>query len=254
MNEADSLESWDLLKALGFQPDANVHSDVRPGLSYNFGNFKLSASAVTSMRSFSEVVLFTGVMASQRSISNVEFEMPRRIDSSEQCAAWIAWHLDQASEGREFLPTGDALWLQEGRRNRDLLPWVVNLEEFNKRPVCLVQRPWLRLALKELGKALATANADELVLFHFDGGVLTIRCAGEIIAVAAKGSPWGNDYAIPAKEMRRQPKRFMREILDVSVWQGRLSIGGYSYKGVLVIDPRDATRKISPDLSVGPCR
>lgn len=44
-NERESVSTRDALIELGFQPDDEiVFSDVKPGLSFNFGDFKLSAS------------------------------------------------------------------------------------------------------------------------------------------------------------------------------------------------------------------
>jgi hypothetical protein len=43
----DTITTWDVLQDFGFQPDdAVVYSDVKPGLSFDFGNFKLSASCL----------------------------------------------------------------------------------------------------------------------------------------------------------------------------------------------------------------
>lgn len=94
MNEANLIETWDVLIDFGFQPDGDVLSGGWPGLSYDFGNFKLNASCVVNMR-FAEIVLFTGVLSARRVLADVEFEMPRRVESREQCAAWIVWHLDR---------------------------------------------------------------------------------------------------------------------------------------------------------------
>src|SRR5687768_16801455 len=111
MNEANSIETCDALIDLGFQP--NDPGDW-PGLSYNFGNFKLNASSVLNMR-FAEIVLFTGVLSTARTLAEVEFEMPRRVESVEQCAAWIIWHLDSVSEARIFVPKRSVDWVSEGR-------------------------------------------------------------------------------------------------------------------------------------------
>src|SRR5262245_21037660 len=58
--ELSSISTWDLLPSLGFVPDPDVLSD-RPGLSYQFGNVKVSASYVFNLR-LKEIVLFTGVL------------------------------------------------------------------------------------------------------------------------------------------------------------------------------------------------
>jgi hypothetical protein len=71
-NENGTISTWDTLMELGFLPDEEVISDMQPGLSFEFGNFKLSASGCTNMR-FAEIVLFTGAMITPRSIAEVQF-------------------------------------------------------------------------------------------------------------------------------------------------------------------------------------
>jgi hypothetical protein len=125
MNES-LIQTWSLLPSLGFRPDDTiVFSDIRPALSLDFQNLKLSAVAVTSPHS-GQIVLFTGIQATPRTISEIQFELPRRVESSKQCAAWIVWHLDQQSDGRVFMPARAIEWVEEARRNRRLLPFVVS--------------------------------------------------------------------------------------------------------------------------------
>ena len=97
-------------------------SDVMPGLSFDFGNFKLSASCVFSSK-FREVVMFTGWLTTSRTIAEVRFEMPRAVKSRAQCAAWIVWNLDASADKNFFQPLCEVLWLSEGRQNKNLLPW-----------------------------------------------------------------------------------------------------------------------------------
>lgn len=93
-----------------------------PGLSFDFGNFKLSASCVSSSK-FREVVMFTGWLTTSRTIAEVRFEMPRAVKSRAQCAAWIVWDLDASAGKNSFQPLREVLWLSEGRQNKNLLPW-----------------------------------------------------------------------------------------------------------------------------------
>ena len=76
MNEANLIKTWDALIDFGFQPDCDALSGGWPGLSYDFDNFKLNASCVVNMR-FAEIVLFTGILSTGRTLADVEFEMPR---------------------------------------------------------------------------------------------------------------------------------------------------------------------------------
>src|SRR5690348_9228331 len=130
MSEA-TLSTWDLLPSLGFQPDDTIAcSDIRPALSLDFGNVELSASALLSPYS-GEIVLFSGVMATARALAHIEFELPRQIESLNQCAAWIVWNLDQGSDGRVFKPLLPLKWIEEARLNRRLLPWVMSQAEYD---------------------------------------------------------------------------------------------------------------------------
>src|SRR5688572_11179560 len=87
--------TWDLLLALGFGEDHSVMSDPLPGLSYDFGNLKLSASRCSN-RWFVPIVLLTGVIATKRSICELRSELPPKVESVEQGMAWVVWALDNA--------------------------------------------------------------------------------------------------------------------------------------------------------------
>jgi len=232
MNNEATIATWDLLQDFGFRPDDGVVAEVRPRLSFDFGNFKLSASCVTNPR-FVEVVLFTGVLATRDSLAEVIFELPRRVRSRNQCAAWIVWNLDQDSEGRVFKPARHVRWIQEGRQNQKLLPWVAEMAAYRSRPQCTVQRDWLRLALKKLEEHLSSLPDDGVVAFSFDGSVFSIRCDKKVIAFPGEGLPWTVCFIAEAKALRRSPKRLMHEYLDVSVWESRIRFGSWSYEGAV---------------------
>src|SRR5260221_8308268 len=120
VNHQVIIATYEVLLDLGFQPDDTVLSRDCPSLRFDFGGFQLSASCVLSLR-VEEVVLFGGVLATANALAEIEFEMPRRVASREQCAAWIVWNLDQSSPGRRFQPRRPVSWVEEGRQNRRLL-------------------------------------------------------------------------------------------------------------------------------------
>lgn len=183
VNQQATIATFDALRELGFQPDYTVvYSDVKPGLSFDFGNFKLSASCLLNLRVV-EVVLFTGILRTPRTLAQVEFELPRRVISREQCAAWIVWNLDQSASGRRFQPLRHVGWMEEGRQNQRLLPWVAEMAAYKSRPSCTVRRDWLRLALKTLGEHLSSLPDSAAVVFSFDGSVLSIRIDGKVVAL-----------------------------------------------------------------------
>jgi len=76
MNEADTMSTLDVLLDLGFEPFA----DPLPGLRFDFGNFELRARQLINLK-FQEVVAFSGVLATPRTVREVAFDIPPRIAS-----------------------------------------------------------------------------------------------------------------------------------------------------------------------------
>ncbi|MCP5365872.1 MAG: hypothetical protein H6905_11720 [Hyphomicrobiales bacterium] len=231
MSESGSAATFDVLNALGFGPDADVLSDVQPGLSYDFGGFKLSAACLTS-QSMQEVVYFSGVLAGSRTLAHVEFEMPRRVESLEQCAAWIVWNLDRAAPKRAFTPGKEVPWLIEGRRNKAMLPWERRMALYRARPRCEVERSWLRKALNALCERLADVDDDSVIQLVFDGNVFSFRTLDRVVPLPGTGSAWPMTYEIQAKNFRHLPKRLRKDRLEISVWDGKLHIGNHLFLGV----------------------
>ncbi len=229
--------TWDILKDFGFLPDSRVWSDIQPGLRFDFGNLILSAGAVTTGWRLTPVILYTGILHSPRSISEVQFEMPRTVDSPEMCAAWIVWHLDQLCDG-DYHPVKGAEWLAIGRANKLLLPWVIDMDAYENRPYCSVEKEWARMMLKRLQAALADAKDADLVWFGFDGKLLLIHCGSHMIPAEAKGNAWSSRYALQACQLTELPKRLGRQKVGFSVWEGKLGIGSWQYEGVMAEEVR----------------
>ena len=205
------------------------------GLSYDFGHLKLSASWVMSLR-FVNIVYLTGVLRTESLLAEVEFEMPLQVESLGQCAAWVTWHLDQAAHIGVFQPERETAWLLKGRKYIEKLPWVAEAAAFNARPKCLVERDWLRMALKTLAGNLATMNDEALVHFGFDGSVLKIECDNKVVALSAEGTAWQNRFSIPAGKLRILPRRIMRELAEIYVWEDQLYIARYCFSGASIFN------------------
>jgi len=124
-------------------------------------------------------------------------------------------------------------WVEEARANRQLLPWYKSRAEYEVRPSCLVERKWLRLALKTLAEQLTLLADDVDVVFSFDGSVLSIRCDGKVIALAGEGSPWTVRFKVAAGTPRRLPKRLMGGRVGLSICESRLRPGSWVYEGAL---------------------
>jgi len=105
----------------GVEIDPNVLSDGMPGLSFDFGNFKLEASENVN-RWLRRVIILGGVMATNRTIAVVHFEMPLEVESFEQGVAFVTHCLDSHASGN-FESSLPVEWLKNGRQYRHLLPW-----------------------------------------------------------------------------------------------------------------------------------
>ncbi len=185
MSISTSITTWDVIQDLGFTADPMVvFSDVRPGLSYNFGNLKLEAACVTNMHVV-PVVFLSGVLASVRCLRDIQFQLHRIVESREQCVAMIVWNLDQGEPGGVFQPLHEVPWLQEGRDHKHLLPWEREQEEYQARPHCTAEREWLKLAIKSLKRSLEQVQDTEPVMVGFDGKTLSIQVAGNHVALPA---------------------------------------------------------------------
>lgn len=244
MTGAAPNAAWNLLKDFGFTPDAEVISDLRPGLSFDFGSFKLSASAVMG-EYFQPVVLFTGVLARSRTLAEISFEIPRETMPRELVAALVVWNLDRVSPGRRFSPEREVTWLELGRQNQHRLPWEITraerakeAAEYAARPHCTVNRSVLKLALKTLAEQLMQAPASDPVVVSFDGRVLSFLCHGVETVVGAAGQAWSCPYCLEVKRLTdKLPKRLMSQTVEVGVWKSMLEIGRNRYKGLEKIQP-----------------
>src|SRR5205823_523960 len=132
---------------------------------------------------FRDVVALTGfrLTHNRNTLHEIEFEMPRMVESPEQGIAWLTWCLDKRAALAQIPPRRPIPWLAEGRRHFDLLPWERERVAYDARPRCYVWRNWARPALRHLGEVLASASDDDLVVFGWDGEILTIRCHGQVI-------------------------------------------------------------------------
>lgn len=229
-----SLNTVEILKKLGFKPDSSVLSDHSDKLSYDFGNFELSASCVTNLR-FAEIVMVAGVYNSGRILAIVEIQLPRRVESIEQCAAFIAWGIDNQI-GKDFIPLVPSPWLDEGRNNFDTLPWIKKRKLYEQeqklyeqRPKCYVDRDWFKLALRDLRLLLPNLEENDIFSVTFKDEILTISSRLKLIVLPAKGNNWTSRYEITAGNFQRFPKRINDKEVEASVWNNFLYLAHWSY-------------------------
>jgi len=187
--------------------------------------------------SFHPIVLLSGVIRTASTIGELEREMPRSVDSLEQGIAWVTWILDE----HRVLATPGPLpsWVEQGRANVGLLPWIKRRRAYEASPKCLVRRDYARLALKELAEAIAEADADETVRLEFDGEVLRMRIRDRAIVMPARGEPWPEFFELPADGMRSLPRRLSGDPVFFGVWDGAFTLDNRRYPGVVLV-PRSA--------------
>ena len=233
-----AVETWDALQQLGFLP-ADAFFGC-PCMSYDFGSFKLRATRTITLEML-EVVSFDGLVSTPFTISGIEFDMPLRVESNEQCAAWIAWHLNRNLPRREpIISESRSELLVFGLKHQETLPWerarVIRereAEEYRRRPACIVDRAMLKLGLRTLAKYIEQATDSDWLDICFDGQALMLQINGKRIILQAEGSPWESHFVLPAGKLREMPKRLLRDAVDVSIWREQLQIDRSRYDGVV---------------------
>lgn len=242
------IDTWDTIQALGFEPDTSVISDGGSGLSCDLGKFRLSAGRMMNL-SFREIVQFSAVYQTPRTIGSIDFEMPIQVESLEQCAAWIAWHLNEKLPKQEkLLSTSKASFLLTGLQHQDTLPWVRERAAYAARPKCVVERSWMRVALNALKSKLNVEHAGGDITISFDGQVLVFSGSGWVVPVPAEGAPWPSRYQIQTKNFSKFPSRLMSEQIHISVWKEHLIIGNWRYAGVTTIDTKPQAVDLTDDF------
>ncbi len=230
------VATMDALRCLGFESDTDVYSEGGTGLSFDFGNFKLSAGLMMSIQ-MQEVVCFSGVVSTSRTIASIEFEMPVRVESHDQCSAWIAWYLNAQMPHREkviLLDRSD--FLNYGMQHFSLLPWERSKAAYASHPRCSVERTWMRQGLNSIQKYIDLVEMESKVIISFDGNLLLFQGENWVIPLPATGAAWSYKYQIEVRNFSRFPSRLMNTAIEVSIWDGSMRLGNRFYRGVTGVD------------------
>ncbi|MDO8687622.1 MAG: hypothetical protein Q7K41_03430 [Dehalococcoidales bacterium] len=213
------VSTRDLLVDMGFEPVIATFTDQQPGYRYNFGNFVLHASQVTSKYLRPEI-LFTGTMATPRVIGTVEFSLPLDVESYEQGVALIAHNI-----GRSFNPLVPTLWLDQGRAWEEHLPGRREARLYAQRPHCHVEAEWFRVAVKKLIEHGSTADDSQVFTLTFMSGVLKFELPNQILVMPARGKDWSDRYVCLSKGLAHISNRTPSDGIGLGVWKGELAIG-----------------------------
>lgn len=245
---ATPVATWDALQTLGFEPDPKVYSEQQAGLSCDFGSFQLTAGRMMNLE-MRETWQFSGVVATPRTVAMIDFEMPLQVESVEQCAAWIAWHLQRDLPSNEKLVARAKQSLVIlGLQHQAMLPWVRRQAEYAARPQCDVERSWMRQAFKALAGHISTAGTAGMVdkiSIRFDGAVLSFHGQGWTVPVPASGTAWPDQYEIKIGDFNKFPARLMQTEVGVSIWEGKLTIGKRLYRGIAIAGPSASPKQNS---------
>ena len=222
-----------VLEQSGFDLNwAATYAEEQPGYCFNFGDLSLKAIRVTN-EYLRPVFHFGGVWSTPRRHGMIDFDMPMAVESFEQGVAWIV----DALQRHGYTPPVKPTWYLAGEAHRGLLPLERRRAEYEARPQCLVDRDFLRPAIRRLRAQAANASPAEIASISFDGEILRFRISNMPVAVSAVGTPWPESYAVAAIKLQFLPKRLMDEQVFVSVLNGRLSIGRSSFD---IVEPANA--------------
>lgn len=207
------------LRTLGFVDAPPVAGEKR--LTHNVGTLKLEAMTHTNLI-LQRGVLVSGFYSTQRETHSINFELPEKVESALQVAAWLAYGV-----GDSFQPARHIEWLEWGRENQELLPWRRQVLAYENRPQISIARPWMRLARDELKLAASKAGPDDLCHVTFDGTMLIFRYLGKVIPLRCTGNrPWDSEIAVRLASFGRLPSRWNDDPVQVAIWENNLVFGG----------------------------
>jgi hypothetical protein len=211
-----------VFEQLDFEENWSAMTDEAPAYRYDFGNLKLEAAQVTN-RHFMPVFLLSGVHQDVRSLRMICFETPLEVASLEQGIALLAHAV-----GRSFQSAEPISWLEQGRSWQHLLPWEQGRRAYEARPHCVVERDWFRMPAHQLRLLAGSATEKDVATFTFNGRILTIDAAGTCLPMPAQGTAWLESYGVRLLELSVLPKRLIRSVIGIGVWERRLTINSLS--------------------------
>ena len=116
----------DLLIELGFERRANELP--KQSAHYRFRHLDLKALEAVD-RIFVDVVFLSGVAKTERQMGLVEQQIPARLSSTMEAAAWVSYALKDYRHFVEPVPE----WFTAGEQAWNFIPWVRDQREAEKR-------------------------------------------------------------------------------------------------------------------------
>ena len=197
------MRTGDALRELGF---VVVVEGEQYRLDLDTGS--ISATELLHPRS-GFVMYFSGVLNDGRTLSEIEYSMPRTVESIDQAKAWLAYGL------RIYTKTQPPpSWFAEGKVLQHLLPWVKAKADAPPKVQCLVERAQFRALAKRLASYVDCVPEGTMADVSFENEILRIKVGAETFAMAGFGSPWGVTLRVDARAFAAP----MPRIRDESVW------------------------------------
>lgn len=226
--DKNKLQTFNVLLEFGFKPGVNQAGF--PCLILHLGAFKLFATEAVNM-SFVDVITFRGTWYTGRECGEVDFELPRQMDSAAQCAAWLVYKLNESSKHLIAESHINYDWFEIGKNSELELPWKRREADYNSRPHCIIDRSWLKLALSSFSTALENVQDEHCVTISFRDRILLIRCGEQVIPSPGSGEPWSEDILIKVADFKLMhlPRRILENPVLIDVWDGYMRIGNRGY-------------------------
>jgi hypothetical protein len=215
------IKTMDALAEIGFAPTA-------AGLAYRFADMELCAVEAVNQW-FVPAVNLGGVYRDARTLCMVDYNMPKMVESEEQCLAFLAYAL------RGYEPTDPPQWLSAGRNLSAHLPWAqesaarraamaLRSAAYEACPKCHADRQLFRPICKRLREFAEANDGDADARWSFDGAVLRADVADKTFLCQADGTPWSETVSVKLGDLMKLPKRLMADPVTVAVWEGRLMV------------------------------
>ena len=222
---SDVCQTFDSLIELGFERREPVYGGET--VAYRFHNLGLNATHLIAPPSFRYVVLLRGVLVTDRTVAQVESQIPTDLESAVEAAAWVSYALRSHRADLEPLPD----WFIEGEQRWEVVfDRFVSPEERERRrayaecPKCSINREYARALRRNLREEISWVEGQTEMTLGFDGRVLSIEICGRLHEVVASGDSWPSSYRVVVTPQTELPARFVRSLVEVSVFEGYLCI------------------------------
>ena len=99
----------DVLPTLGFTEKWGTFTDLEPAFAYRRGGIDIEANQNMN-RYFRTEIFVGGIATNGRTLCEIDFSMPLRVESRDQVVAWLAFGIGTTFEPTELVP-----WFEEGK-------------------------------------------------------------------------------------------------------------------------------------------